>query len=81
MIGFMQVAVDVERDEDEAGTFGETFIDYVRVDALIYLMKKRESSFGVPRSFCFTFIVVLRNLHMHILFPEASQALSWSSTS
>lgn len=36
----MQVAVDVERDEDEAGTFGETFIDYVRVDALIYLMKK-----------------------------------------
>lgn len=31
----MQVAVDVERDEDEAGTFGETFIDYVRVELML----------------------------------------------
>lgn len=27
---FKQVAVDVEREEDEGGTAGETFIDYVR---------------------------------------------------
>jgi len=38
----MQLAVDVERDEDEGGTFGETFIDYVRVYVLINLMKKGE---------------------------------------
>ena len=38
----MQLAVDVERDEDEGGTFGGTFIDYVRVYVLINLMKKGE---------------------------------------
>lgn len=27
---FKQVAVDVEREEDEGGTVGETFMDYVR---------------------------------------------------
>ena len=39
----MQLAVDVERDEDEGGTFGEPFIDYVRVYVLINLMRKRRA--------------------------------------
>ena len=77
----MQLAVDVERDEDEGGTFGETFIDYVRVYVLINLMRKRRAILDFLDPFCFTFIVALRNLHMHILFPEAFQALSWSSSS
>lgn len=58
IIGFKQVAVDVERDEDESGTFGETFIDYVRVYASFIFMKKRDSSFVLPRSLpVFTSIV------------------------
>lgn len=82
IIGFKQVAVDVERDEDESGTFGETFIDYVRVYVSFIFMKRRESSFVLPRSLpVFTSIVALRNLHIPILFPETSQAISWSSSS
>lgn len=49
IIGFVQVAIDVERDEDEGGTFGETFTDYVRVYVLVNLMNKRESSFVLRR--------------------------------
>jgi hypothetical protein len=33
LLGFFvkQVAIDVEREEDEGGTVGETFTDYVRI--------------------------------------------------
>ena len=56
IIGFKQVAVDVERDEDESGTFGETSIDYVRVYVSFIFMKKRESTFVLPRiPSCFHF--------------------------
>lgn len=43
---------------------------------------KKGYLFGLPRSLpVVTSIVALRNLHMHILLPEASQDITWSSSS
>ena len=55
----MQLAVDVERDEDEGGTFGETFIDYVRVYVLINLMRKRRAILDFLDPFLFHFFLLL----------------------
>jgi len=82
IIGFKQVAVDVERDEDESGTFGETFIDYVSVYVSFVFMKKGRAALCFLGPFLFSvLLLLLRNLHIPILFPETSQAISWSSSS
>ena len=77
-----QVAIDVERDEDESGTFGETSIDYVRVYVSFIFMKKERAALCFLGPFLFSvLLLLLRNLHIPILFPETSQAISWSSSS